>query len=71
MKRRAKPVRGTRADLAQLRRAGAMCANVCYNLAQRSHLTDDERRSCDESRRAWDEAVRVVVVREEIRRGKA
>lgn len=40
-----------------VRVAGAMLANCAFNLAQRSHLTDDERRSLDESRKAWDAAL--------------
>lgn len=40
-----------------MRTAGAMLANCAYNLAQRTHLTADERRSLDESRRAWDAAI--------------
>lgn len=40
-----------------VRRAGAMLSNCAYNLAQREHLTADERRSLDEARRAWDAAM--------------
>lgn len=43
--------------LIAVRRAGAMLSNCAYNLAQRQHLTDDERRSLDESRQAWDAAI--------------
>lgn len=43
--------------LAEVRRAGAMLSNCAYNLAQREHLTDDERRSLDEARQAWDAAI--------------
>lgn len=44
------------AELAGLKQAGARLANAAYNLAQRDHLTADERRSLDESRRLWDAA---------------
>jgi len=37
-----------------LRVAGALLSNCAFNLAQREHLTEAERRSLDESRRAWD-----------------
>jgi uncharacterized membrane protein YccC len=41
----------------ELRQAGALLSNCAYNLAQRPHLTAEERRSLDESRRAWDALV--------------
>ncbi len=46
-----------RADAARKRHAGAMLANCAFNLAQRKHLTDEERRSLDLSRSAWDAAI--------------
>lgn len=42
----------------EILRAGQLCSNVCYNLAQRDQLTEDERQSCRESYRAWDDAKR-------------
>ncbi len=42
----------------RVRVAGAMLANCAFNLAQRDHLSDDERRSLDESRKVWDAALR-------------
>lgn len=47
-------------DNSAIRRAGSMLANCAYNLAQRNHLTDSERRSLDESRKAWDAAIRAA-----------
>lgn len=44
------------AECARLRSAGTLLANCAFNLAQREHLTTDERRSLDESRIAWDAA---------------
>lgn len=47
-----------------LRRAGQALSNAAFNLAQREHLTADERRSLDESRRAWDAAVGALRAKE-------
>ena len=38
--------------------AGRALSNCAYNLSQRSHLTDREKKSLDEARRTWDEAWR-------------
>lgn len=45
-------------DNSAIRLAGAMLANCAFNLAQRNHFTDSERQSLDESRKAWDAAIR-------------
>lgn len=42
--------------------AGQKCSNVCHNLKQRqsSSVSDDNRRSMDDSQRDWDAAVRAL-----------
>jgi hypothetical protein len=45
-----------RAENERLRHAGAGLANIAYNLAQRSHLTDAERSLLDFERERWDRA---------------
>jgi hypothetical protein len=47
-----------RAQVVELRRAGAMLANCAFNLKQRESLDADTRRSLAESQEAWDAAVR-------------
>lgn len=47
-------------DNSAIRLAGAQLSNCAFNLAQRDHLTDPERRSLDESRKAWDAAIRAT-----------
>lgn len=41
----------------QLRAAGGQLANCAFNLAQKSTLTEADRKSLDECRRQWDEIV--------------
>lgn len=53
MRRRAE---AAEAEAARLRHAGAMLATCAFNLAQRDHLKDEERRSLDLCRIAWDAA---------------
>jgi hypothetical protein len=45
-----------RAQVVELRRAGAMLANCAFNLKQRESLDADTRRSLAESQEAWDAA---------------
>ena len=46
-----------RDESSRLRRAGAMLSNCAYNLAQDESLNIRYRKSLDESRKAWDEAI--------------
>ncbi len=46
------------AEVERLREAGRALACCAFNLKQREHLTDRERRSLTESQEAWDRAVR-------------
>ncbi len=46
--------RDDRLKLNRVRKAGSMLANCAYNLKQRSHLYEEERRSLAESQQAWD-----------------
>lgn len=47
-----------RAEIDRLRHAGHALATCAFNLKQRDHLTECERRSLAESQEAWDRTVR-------------
>lgn len=47
-----------RGEVQDLREAGRALATCAFNLKQRNHLTDRERRSLAESQECWDAAVR-------------
>lgn len=44
----------------RLLRSGAMLATCAFNLKQRDHLTERERRSLRESQEAWDAVTRTI-----------
>lgn len=48
------------AELEAVKSAGYLLANCAFNLAQMPLLSDDERRSLDESRQAFDAATRAL-----------
>jgi hypothetical protein len=50
-----------RAQVVELRRAGAMLANCAFNLKQRKSLDADTRKSLAESQEAWDAAARTAL----------
>jgi hypothetical protein len=50
-----------RAQVVELRRAGAMLANCAFNLKQRESLDADTRRSLAESQEAWDAAAHAAI----------
>lgn len=56
MSTKAKFVRLTIAQFEALMRAGQMCSNVCFNLAQDRAISETHRAAMDESRRTWDKA---------------
>lgn len=60
-------------DAARLRHAGAMLSNCAFNMAQRKPgepLTEGDIRALDESRKAWDAAIKAEAERKNAAAGE-
>lgn len=57
----ARHMRLTKKQYDAILRAGTMCSNVCYNLAQGRSISNDNQRAMRESYKAWDIALLSVM----------